>query len=359
VVVDFVLGAGDAGAEFRHPVVLLAGPQIYVVSALLAEQRARFAGCPGSCERGSNWLAGTVRPESSGVLFTAAVLTAQGLHVLYDGQRSLRYAMCPGLCYDSTRWQTTDVDSASGVGWFPAIATDGADRLHAVYTPGNLSQLHYAECSAACLNSGSWGVATIDRADFVLYPAIAVDGDNRVHVLYHAGFNQGTGPQGLKYATCLSGCADPANWSVTLVDEFSAYGPPYDAAPALIIGSSNRIHAAYWTPTGVRYATCASSCSSLASWAIGTVATITTMPSHGSIALAIGPTGTLHLLYPDRAARYATCSAACTTEAAWQIITADSTGSGPDYVTLAVDSLDHPHMVLSETARLRYVWRQQ
>ena len=360
VVVDFVFGGGDAGAEFRHPIVFLSGPQVYLVYALWANGQPRFAGCPGSCDRQSNWLAGSIRTERIPVLYVSAVLTGTGLHVVYDGPGPLRYATCPGVCYDSTHWEAAAADSGSGTPWFPGVAADSSGGLHAVYEPGNLTELHYAECFATCLSSSGWTTAVIDRADDVFYSTIGIDATGRIHVLYRAGWRPGLGPQGLKYATCTASCTDPANWSKTLVDEFEVESPPFDATPSLAIANDNRLHVAYWAPAGLRYATCGSSCSSLASWQITTVATPATRPWYsGSLALAIGPSGTLHLVYPGDAVHYARCAAACIDPTSWQTMTADSGPIIADYVALAVDSADQPHLAVTASGWVRYLWLRQ
>jgi hypothetical protein len=357
VIADFVYGGGDAGAEFRYPQVLLSGPQIYIVSAGLALQQTRFAGCPGSCNLRGNWLAGTAQSVRNGVLFVSAALTPTGLHIVYDGEHSLRYATCPGLCYDSTHWQSVAVDSVSPDNWFPAIAADNSGGLHVVYEPGNQTELHYAECVAGCLSSNNWSLTVIDRAAEILYSKIGIDGNGRIHVLYHA--QSGLGPSGLKYATCAASCADPTQWSTAVVDEFAVGGPPYGAIPSLGIAKDNRLHVAYWAPAGVRYATCGSNCSSLANWTAATIATPATFPLAGSVGLAIGPSDRLHLVYPGDSVRYASCVSSCTDSHAWESITIGQEGLRADFVALAVDSLDQPHLALSAGGAVLYAWRQQ
>src|SRR5207249_164165 len=144
---------------------------------------------------------------------------------------------------------------------------------------------------------------------------------------------------------------DPANWNSTFVDEGA--GDLYGSPPSLALTKDGRLHLAYWTPSGLRYATCSSSCTSLANW---TMTDLVSSTSGRTTALALGPTGTLHLVYSEGPVRYAECPSDCVTAAAWRHATVYSTQVPVDYVALAVDSLDQPQMALTATGFVWYAW---
>jgi hypothetical protein len=361
LIVDFIIGGGDAGAELRYPTVLVAGPQVYFVYVEPAGQVARFAGCPGSCDRQGNWRVGTIRTESSGANFSAAVLTRSGLQVVYNSYSAggLRYLTCPGLCDDSTHWQMLDVDTAGATGLYAALAANQAGGLRALYVrvDNNKGWLQYAECEAGCLSAANWRLATIDSQGGAGDPAVGIDGGGRIHVVYRAPNPSGSS-YGIRYATCAAACTDPTNWGIIPLDETPGF--TYDAPLSLGIGADNHLHLIYWTLGDLRYATCPANCSSLASWEIAVVATNAGYP-RGS-ALAIGPSGRVHLAYSDGEVRYASCDSGCAHLSGSQWITVAPRGfggSGYDFVALAIDSLDQPHLALSTGGGIKYAWRNQ
>lgn len=356
LIVDFIYGGGDAGAELRYPTVLVAGPQVYLVYVEPAGQVARFAGCPGSCDLQRNWRVGTIRTERNGADFSGAVLTGTGLHVVYDSFGALRYLACPGLCDDSAHWQMLDVDTAGVTGFYPAIAADQAGGLHALYVrvDNNRGWLQYAECDADCLVATNWRLATIDARGHAGDPAVAIDASGRIHVVYRAPNPTGS-DYGIRYATCAASCTDPSNWGIIALDETQGFA--YEIPLSLAIGRDGRLHAIYWTQKDLRYASCLSDCTSLANWETTVIAT-TAAGYPRSSAVAIGPGGRVHLAYSAAAVRYAACSSGCTNLSALDWVTVDSGFVAFDFAALAIDSLDQPHLALSVAGGVLYAWRQ-
>jgi hypothetical protein len=116
----------------------------------------------------------------------------------------------------------------------------------------------------------------------------------------------------------------------------------------------------YFASTGsdLKYATCAAVChTSEASWQTVTVDTTGSVGTFTS--LAVQASGRVHLTYHDITnanLKYATCAGACAIAANWQLVTVDTTGSVGQYTSLAVEASGRLHVTyLDDTnADLKY-----
>jgi hypothetical protein len=192
------------------------------------------------------------------------------------------------------------------------------------------------------------GVGELARSDFAVGPSGSLhafgDGDLRPWSDYTAPY--------FKYVACEAGCADPASWGRMAVD--SAY-EPYGLG-ALAVGPSGSLQLVYTITAAsvqLRYGVCPSDCLSPASWTFATLDT-----SRKNLGLAQDGEGVVHLVTtaladpPDT--RYGTCQASCADPANW---TTTSSPIAGHYVTaraLQVDGSGGLHLLTEWNFGLNY-----
>ena len=109
------------------------------------------------------------------------------------------HTTCSLSCSSAASWTSTVVTSATGSYGYISIAVDSNDGLHISYalqTPGTGSwSLNYATCSSSCSSTSSWTNITVDDPpNGATYNSIAVDSNDRVHIVY---YQSGAGQSGL------------------------------------------------------------------------------------------------------------------------------------------------------------------
>ncbi len=233
--------------------------------------------------------------------------------------------------------------TAAPAGGDAALAVDTATgRLHAAWPVAGTAGVAYATCLTACSTAGNWTAPLVlDATDSVTTLALATGPDGSVHLLYRRDDDNT-----LRYATCAGGdCTTAGFTSVQLESSFLGAG----VAPSLAVRDDGTLHATWYYPTlrQLRYATCASACTTASNWQVITLDGVNDMGARS--ALAIDATGTLHVVYTDLTAntfRYATCAGGCATLANWSIGTI--TGSTQP---------DAPSLWASGTGRLELSYR--
>ncbi len=306
-----------------------AAGSLHLLYGAWAVGAVRYAGCATNCDLSRSWHIGEVDSSFLGIGDggqVAAGLTTTGIHLLYqsavaNGQNAfLSYGWCPGACYLKTSWLTAVVDTMADVpatyenGGASAVV-DPAGGIRAFYLAP--AGVRYAECSTSCANSGNWQRATLASASSSA-TAIALGADGRVHGLF---FRRDS----LWYATCAAACGNAANWQLASI----LTAPPsccyLDGLASLVVGSDNRLHALASVASFPRlhaltYLTCTASCTSAAAWQS------VTLDSLGKGVLALGPDGALHMAFgrTNGALTYARCDSSCLSAGAWKRMTVDS-----------------------------------
>lgn len=204
---------------------------------------AFYAWCDAGCLDPANWYETRLTGDSHATDFHLAFGPAGGprlAYATYDGDNALQqvaYAECDRNCDAAGNWSGSVLADtvSSGVTSFAtfslAVTSDGRPRL-ALYSGTGLggslppNGLYYLACDAAnCGGAGAWTGVRLElpetRGEDGV--ALALDGQNRPRLAYHAPLAAGLG---LHYAWCDAGCAgSAAAWSSGEVE-------PSDAANA-------------------------------------------------------------------------------------------------------------------------------
>ncbi|HEY6223197.1 MAG TPA: hypothetical protein VIW26_05400 [Gemmatimonadales bacterium] len=307
-------------------------------------------------------------PSASGPLFATTTIdstvgavtttslvvdVSQRVHVVYsqDGVSTLRYATCAGSCGEGTSWQHVTVDTTANSGLGSSLIIDAAG-LHATYQVFNgQGDLRYAACAGTCLQAGSWQAATIDSGgDTGHDAALAADGSGQLHVTY---IELASGARGhLKYAFCATGCTTPASWQIGVLDSATYL---FASTRALAVDGSGRRHLVYQKSDtlGVAplyYAECDTGCTNAANWRTTQVDPDPVFEAFPVIALDAA--GRPRAGYWDRlnsqvVISFATCDTQCTTANAWRILPVQALEQGSSDLlqhSLVVDQAGRPHM---------------
>jgi len=191
----------------------------------------------------------------------------------------------------------------------------------------------------------TWQPVAVDQTGTVgRYSSLAVDGTGQVHVSYFDDTNSE-----LKYATCAASCTTAATWQTVTVDQG---GGSYNS---LAVDGTGGVHVSYRDGTDLKYASCAANCMTAASWATVVVDQGGDLGAYSS--LALDGSGRVHVSYSDGTdLKYATCPAGCTVAANWTNVAVDQTGYAGAYSSLAVDGSGRLHVSYFEETKgdLRY-----
>lgn len=277
------------------------------------------------------------------------------LHVTYRDRSSgsLKYATCTSRCASALSWQSGIIDQvangAAGAAW-TSLAVDGSGRLHVGYRDGRNNDLKYATCTGGCTVAGNWQIAVVEQSGaYSSYISLAVHTDQRLHIAYQ-------GPDlTFRYATCAVSCSVGGNWQTTVLEANGTLG--VGAHTSLVVDPAGRAHVIYQRALGgLRYATCPSGCAVPANWQS---ATIDVDGHYASLYVDAG--GRLHASYivSFDTLRYATCAAACTNPASWQVTAVEATGFRAFYSSIKLDRLGRIHVSYQSSPggndRLRYI----
>lgn len=266
----------DSTNDAGRYAAIAAGPapenRIHIVYRDATTSSLRYATCAGDCALPANFARALVDGGSDVGTFPALAVDGDGgLHATYRdaGFQTLRYAYCADACALAANWDATTLDNALDVGNASALAVDAEDRIHAVYTSGSAGTLSYRTCVAgpACLSSLNWTGTTLSPGnEGAAAPALALDARDGVHVTYHAA---ATGD--LRYTVCRGSCAVLANWTAVVIDEAADAGQ----WSGLAVAGTDRVFVAYWDEGrgDLRYAACASNCTTTARWRLATLET--------------------------------------------------------------------------------------
>jgi hypothetical protein len=262
----------------------------------------------------------TVIDSTAGFYSSIAIDSNGYKHISYydETNKVLKYAT------DKTgSWVNISVDTAGFVGYWTSIAIDSNDAVHISYQDNANDNLKYATCASSCSSASSWTTTSVDWPGTVgSYTSIAIDSNDAVHISYYDATNKE-----LKYATCASSCSSASSWTKISVDSDIPAHVGYWTSIA--IDSNDAVHISYYVAINqdLKYATCASSCSSASSWTTTSVVTTGDVGSFTSI--AIDSNDAVHISYYDGTnddLKYATCASSCSSASSWTTTSVDTTG---------------------------------
>jgi hypothetical protein len=228
---------------------------------------------------------------------------------------TITYSACRAAdCGTTAAWESAVVEAAAlsplATG---SIAVDAQGRVHLTYPVLATKSLRYATCATSCGVAANWTRADVDTsANPGLWSAIRSDAGGRLHVVYSDG-----GAGGLRYATCAGTCASVADWTSIALPVSLQSVQDIDLAVggsgtlSVILRGQGSVHA-------VQVAECVAICLSPASWQVGTLLE-STLPSGGN-GIAVDVDGVRHVTYrtPTSEVVYATCDRECGDAGQWQ-----------------------------------------
>lgn len=178
---------------------------------------------------GSGWTTEVVDPAAVTGLCTSLALDSSGnphiAYVNYTG-RSIGHASKSGAS-----WTISYFDTEEDHDFYPSLAIDSLDRAHIAYWDG---EYETNDLSYATQDSSGWAVTTVDTQGHVgRAPSIAVDSLGHPHIAYYDETNST-----LKYATF-----DGAQWIVSTLESVETVA--FNFKTALAIDSQDRIHVVY------------------------------------------------------------------------------------------------------------------
>jgi hypothetical protein len=300
-------------------------------------------------------FATTTIDSTVGTVATTSLVVdvSQHVHVLYsqDGVSTLRYATCAGSCALATSWQHVTVDTTTNSGLGSSLVID-ATGLHATYQIFNgQGDLRYAACAGNCIQATSWQATTIDSAgDTGHDAALAADGSGQLHVTY---IERAGGARGhLKYALCATGCTTASNWQITVLDSGTFL---FSSPRALAVDGTGRRHLVYQKSDSLGvaplyYARCDTGCASAASWQATLVDPDPLFDAVPVVALDEGGhprSGYWDHLNNQVVISYASCDTQCNTTDGWHILPLQTIEQGSSDLlqhSLLVDQAGRPHM---------------
>jgi hypothetical protein len=196
--------------------------------------------------------------------------------------------------------------------------------------------------------SGAWVNITVDAPGQVgHYNSIAVDSGDGLHIAYYSNKDAvGADTKDLKYATCASSCSSASSWSNITIDTTGSVG----MSTSIAVDSNDGVHISYTDSTNeaLKYTMCSSSCGSASSWSKVSVDNIGTGDAKATD-IAIDSNDEVHIAYHWQVSgtiqnvRYATCTTSCASASSWTNTSGISLSNIYD-VALAIDSNDTLHI---------------
>lgn len=182
----------------------------------------------------------SVTVDSAGYVGTGAKLKVDSnnkVHIAYQADyNALKYAT-----NSSGSWVVSTIDTNLGALGLD-LRIDSSNKAHIVYNAhvGTGSNIKYATNK-----SGTWAISTVSVGDYS-YPAVALDANDYLHVLYTAPVN--TTNYILKYGTNKSGA-----WQTESIEDIGHLSGIW---PSIAIDTNNRIHVSHmdFTDYSLRYA---------------------------------------------------------------------------------------------------------
>ena len=125
-----------------------------------------YGGCDTACDNAANWWYLPLFTDSHSFVLRLST-SDQPRIAFYQGTTSagvLYYVSCDTNCKDGANWGGFSIDGlAAGNGQVPDLALDAQNRPHIVYHEDTPDGLGYAWCTANCeLNTATWQIAHVE-----------------------------------------------------------------------------------------------------------------------------------------------------------------------------------------------------
>lgn len=251
----------------------------------------------------------------------------------------------------NTRTGTYPDLAGGGNGRYPQLLIDASGVRHYLYELYSLEvgtgkvPFRYGECSSDCTLQSSWKFVSVgDRGLFGSSGKLALDAQGKPRMVWAQSLTS-SDPNTLFFAACDANCTDAAGWTSgafrTLAINDSLSG---DNSRTLAVDASGRAHFIYFNGK-MHYSSCASNCTSSASWSDVTLAT-----NSGRASLVVTSTGQVRVAYTSyltAVLAYRTCESGCDLIANWapEAVLFNSAGG---QVSLRLDTLGRPRLFYNQ-----------
>ena len=248
-----------------------------------------------------------------------------------------------------TLFATSTIDSDETSGYLNSIAVDSNGHVHIAYQREYFewddwfgSETFKFDLKYATNATGSWIITTLEAGGYqMVYPSIAIDSANHVHIAYSFADQISGGRSNVKYATNRTGA-----WVVSRVDAAEHVG----RHASLALDSNDQAHIAYYDEVNadLKYANNVSG-----SWGVSTVDSSGDVGQYSSLAVDSG--NGVHIAYylmnfADGYLKYAR-----NLTGTWEIQYLTTDSSRRRFASIAVDSQNKVHIVSSyEGGGLQY-----
>ncbi|HEX8681966.1 MAG TPA: hypothetical protein VF707_06625 [Ardenticatenaceae bacterium] len=155
----------------------------------------------------------------------------------------------------------------------PALAVDAEGGMHVVYEPFQSwlfepQSIYYAYCAGECASQEDFTAIALPAAnedEFARYGNIALDPQGRPRLMWET-------LDGFRYAECDGGCTDPDNWTITVAPIGRVDDLTYGSNRMFAIDASGRAHLVFNDPIqdgehhGTFYLFCDAECTDTGNW---------------------------------------------------------------------------------------------
>ena len=213
------------------------------------------------------------------------------------------------------------------VGMYDVVFAGGADgAMHILFNEGAAERVFYGRCTAVCGNPASWTMvqlASVSTSNTTAIGAegLALDSTGRLHAII-AGVPASGSANRMVYATCASGCTTAASWTKLDISSV-ALDSTINTNSTFMVTAAGQVSFLTSGQTGSylsRYVSCAANCGTLASWSGAGVL------DGNPLYARRDDQGVTHILFRagttamgDELHFYGRCASACAQGTSWQI----------------------------------------
>ena len=314
----------------------------------------KLAWCDDDCGEAENWSFTTL--DAAGDLGTDTSLATldSGFAASYysKDEKDLIYAVCDSACHNNVNWITVTAEDDGDVGQYTSLAFESSKPRISFYDEGN-KDLRLAYCDENCTQSDQWNSITIDSSnDIGQHTSLAID-NGAMHITYYDESDKD-----LRYAYCASDCTSAVNWNTVAIDSNKEVGE-YSSLKL----ENGKPRVAYYREknANLRYATCDSSCTSAGNW---TKINIDTNGKTGQFASLFLEDGTKprvsYYRESSKNLKYAMCDQDCDDDDNWSNVTVQSSGDVGQYSSLTIeDDTNHLFYYKEDSKDLMYAYCSQ
>lgn len=221
-----------------------------------------------------------------------------------------------------------------------AAGADGA--MHLLFADGAAQNINYGRCAGGCGSVGAWNVVQLRTTAQLGLTTVGaygleVEPGGRVHALLAGVPPFGSQANRIVYATCASGCTTAASWTFLDLSSLTPGANPIGTVKTFMrsaTGQLSFLNQGTFNSQQAAYVSCASNCAQLSSWSAGAV--LNGNPLHAAVDAAGVTHVMLHQGYAtggEGLLMYARCASGCTQAGSWQVSSLGFMSAAPLYTS--------------------------